>query len=39
MAKKGLIVTDRVVTQEMGGIIDMKKNIWIINPSFTKAVD
>ena len=39
MAKKGLIVTDRVVTQEMGGIIDMKKNIWIITPSFTKAVD
>ena len=30
MAKKGLIVTDRVVTEEMGGIIDLKKNIWII---------
>ena len=24
MAKKGLIVTDRVVTEEMGGIIDLK---------------
>jgi hypothetical protein len=39
MAKKGLIVTDRVVTEEMGGIIDLKKNIWIITQSSIKAVD
>ena len=30
MAEKGLIVTDRVVKEEMGGIIDLEKNIWII---------
>ncbi len=30
MAKKGLIVTDRVVKEEIGGTIDMEKNIWII---------
>ena len=39
MAKNGLIVTDRVVTEEMGGIIDLKKNIWIITQSSIKAVD
>jgi hypothetical protein len=39
MAQKGLIVTDRVVTEEMGGIIDLKKNIWIITQSSIKAVD
>jgi len=30
MAEKGLIVTDRVVKEEMGGTIDLEKNIWII---------
>ncbi len=30
MAKKGLIVTDRVVQEEIGGAIDLEKNIWII---------
>ena len=30
MAEKGLIVTDRVVTDEMGGTIDLEKNTWII---------
>jgi len=30
MAQKGLIVTDRVVKEEIGGIIDPEKNIWII---------
>jgi hypothetical protein len=39
MAQKGLIVTDRVVTEEMEGIIDLKKNIWIITQSSIKAVD
>ena len=39
MAHKGLIVTDRVVTEEMGGIIDLKENIWIIPQSSTKRLD
>ena len=39
MAKKGLIVTDRVLTEEMGGIIDLKKNIWIITQSSIKTVN
>ena len=39
MANKGLIVTDRVVTEEMGGIIDLKENIWIIPQSSTKRLD
>ena len=30
MAQKGLIVTDRVVKEEIGGRIDPEKNIWII---------
>jgi len=30
MAEKGLIVTDRVVREEIGGTIDLEKNIWII---------
>lgn len=30
MAEKGLIVIDRVVIEEMGGIIDLEKNVWII---------
>ena len=30
MAEKGLIVTDRVVREELGGVIDLEKNIWII---------
>ncbi len=30
MAEKGLIVTDRVVKEEMGGTIDLEKNTWII---------
>lgn len=30
MAEKGLIVTDRVVKEEMGGTTDLEKNIWII---------
>lgn len=30
MAKKGVIVTDRVVKEEIGGTIDLEKNIWII---------
>jgi hypothetical protein len=30
MAEKGLIVTDRVVKEEMGGTIDLEKNVWII---------
>lgn len=30
MAEKGLIVIDRVVKEEMGGIIDLEKNTWII---------
>ena len=30
MAEMGLEVTDRVVEEEIGGIIDLDKNIWII---------
>ncbi len=30
MAEKGLIVTDRVVKEEMGGTINLEKNSWII---------
>ncbi len=30
MAQKGLIVTDRVVKEEIGGTIDPEKNTWII---------
>jgi len=30
MAETGLLVTDRVVTEEMGGTIDPKKSAWII---------
>jgi hypothetical protein len=33
MAKKGLIITDRVVKEEIGGTIDLEKNIWIIPQS------
>lgn len=30
MSEKGLIITDRVVTEEMGGTIDLENNTWII---------
>lgn len=30
MAEKGLIVTDRVIKEEIGGTIDPEKNVWII---------
>lgn len=30
MAEKGLIVTDRVVKEEMGGTIDLERNTWVI---------
>lgn len=30
MAEIGLVVIDRVVTEEIGGIVDMDKNAWII---------
>lgn len=30
MAKKGLIITDRVIKEEMGGTIDLEKNMWTI---------
>lgn len=30
MADKGLIIIDRVVKEEMGGTVDLEKNIWII---------
>jgi hypothetical protein len=30
MAETGLIVTDRVVKEEMGGTIDLERNTWII---------
>lgn len=30
MAEKGLLITDRVVKEEMGGTVDLDKNIWII---------
>jgi hypothetical protein len=32
MADKGLIIIDRVVKEEMGGTVDLEKNIWIIPP-------
>ena len=30
MAQKGLVVTDRVITEEIGGKIDEENNLWII---------
>ena len=30
MAQKGLIVTDRIIKEEIGGTVDLEKNIWII---------
>ncbi|RLD60560.1 MAG: ADP-ribosylglycohydrolase family protein [Bacteroidetes bacterium] len=30
MAKKGLFITDRVIQDEMGGGINLKKNVWYI---------
>ena len=30
MAEKGLIIIDRVVTDEMGGTVELEKNRWII---------
>lgn len=30
MAQMGLIITDRVVVEELGGIIDIEKNVWNI---------
>ena len=30
MAKTGLIVTDRVVKEELNGVVDLEKNIWVI---------
>jgi hypothetical protein len=30
MAQKGLMVTDRVVEEEIGGSLDLEKNVWII---------
>lgn len=30
MAQMGLLVTDRVVKEEMGGSLDSKKNTWVI---------
>ena len=30
MAKKGLSITDRVVTEELSGTLDLEKNEWII---------
>ena len=30
MAKKGVTITDRVVLEELGGTIDLEKNIWNI---------
>jgi len=30
MAEKGLLVIDRVVTEEMGGDVDLEKNSWVI---------
>ena len=38
MAKKGLMVIDRVVKEEMGGIIDLKRNKWIISRSSIKGL-
>jgi len=36
MAKKGLIITDRVVIEELGGTIDVEKNMWNIPQSDKK---
>ncbi len=33
MAEKGLFIVDRVVQDEMGGGIDLKKNCWYIPPA------
>lgn len=30
MAEKGLTIIDRVITEEMGGTVDLNKNIWTI---------
>jgi hypothetical protein len=30
MAKKGLMITDRVIVEEMGGKVDLGKNLWYI---------
>jgi hypothetical protein len=30
MAKKGIIVTDRVIKEAIGGTIDTEKNVWVI---------
>ena len=30
MAKKGIYIIDRVVQEEMGGGIDLEKNVWYI---------
>jgi len=30
MAKKGLMITDRVIVEELGGKVDLEKNIWSI---------
>lgn len=36
MAKMGLIITDRVVKEELGGTIDIEKNIWNIPHTIRK---
>jgi hypothetical protein len=36
MAKKGLIIIDRLVKEELGGTIDIEKNIWNIPQSDKK---
>ena len=30
MAQKGLIVTDRIIKDQIGGTVDLEKNIWVI---------
>ncbi len=30
MARKGLFITDRVVKEQMGGVLDLEKNTWTI---------
>ncbi len=30
MAEKGILVTDQVVKEQMGGTVDLEKNIWAI---------
>lgn len=32
MASKGILIIDRVVQEEMGGRVDLKKNVWYIPP-------